>query len=391
MKILLTADWHFDRNNRLEDFVAATDYMVDYALNHEIKHFFILGDMYRDWTPTSVERTAFHQVLAKLVLGDVHVHLLLGNHDVNDKQPEYLQHALSEFVDIGSSQIHLYHKGPEIIRIAEKRILMLPHLSRAYLQGLKKPATYAEEFLRAIATPGADLILTHALFFDAIDGPYNPEDVRGLSFKDMAPALKCPMIMGDIHSGKVLQEDPFVAYTSSPERITFNEIRDQKGCIIYDLETKQHEFLPSPARKFFQLTVDLAQRSFWFTSPALKESKVAPLPAGDMTDIMVSILSAAGSEISNAVVKLVVSGPKQETIRINRHAVITHLKEHNPYKIAKVSFVVTDDTVVRDSTFTGHLTPQDAFDKWYGKQNYESKEMAAAVRQLGMEMLNEVA
>ena len=78
---------------------------------------------------------------------------------------------------------------------------------------------------------------------------------------------------------------------------------------------------------------------------------------------------------------------KQELNLIHRHAVISQLKACLPYKIVKVSFDSTDDTAVRDSQFTGHLTAQDAFKMWHEKQVYQDKALGAAVYTAGMEVL----
>ena len=382
MKILLTADWHFDCNNRLEDFVASANYMVDYAIKNQIKNFIIVGDMYRNWKP-SAERQEFHKILARLILCDINVTLVLGNHDVNELQLNFLQHALSEFVDVGNKQISLVYREPRMIAIEDKKIYVIPHLSKAYLKG----RTYVEAFKAALELTGeADLALSHTLVFDAIEGKCDGSDPRGVSLADFKDNLKCPMFMGDIHGHKVVQQDPLVAYISSPERITFNEIDDLKGFVVYEFGPNPHyTFVPLPVRKFFQITLDLNKNEFWFSG--VGEVIREPIDSGDRTEIIVAIIKAVQELIKDSVVKLVVIGHKQELNLIHRHAVISQLKACLPYKIVKVSFDSTDDTAVRDSQFTGHLTAQDAFKMWHEKQVYQDKALGAAVYTAGMEVL----
>ena len=385
MKILLTADWHFDCNNRLEDFVASTNQMVDYALKNDIHHFFIVGDVYRNWKPSTVERDALYGVLSKLVQSNIRVVIVMGNHDVNDKEQNFIQHALGEFGDIGHNLIYVATK-PEILNVGPgKNVLVIPHLAKAYLMDL---ISYRAAFIDALTMSGDyELVLSHTLFFDGISGPCDGSDPRGIALSDIKGKLRKPMFMGDIHGHKVLQAEPTVAYISSPERITFNEIDDQKGFVVYDLETKKHEFITLPTRKFFQITFDLDAKEFGFHGVA--GSGKAPIDEGDRTDILVAIIKAVADNIQDAVVKLVVVGHKQDLALINRHAVVSHLKECKPYKIVKISFDTSDDTVARDTGFTGHLTAQDAFRKWSEKQVYEDKNLGMCVFSAGMEILNE--
>lgn len=393
MKILLTADWHFHDTNRLDDFIAATTKMVDYAIDHKIKDIFIVGDMYFNWKPSSVERMALHSVLAKAVFAGIDVVIVMGNHDVNEKEQRFIQHALSEFIDISSEHITLVYSRPHsrLLRFGGKSygVFMIPHLSKAYLaQVWPDGAKYKEAFLDAIKQGNAsNLILSHTLVLDAIDGPVNPENERGVQLSDFRDVLKVPMFMGDIHGHKILQQNPVVGYISSPERITFNEVDDQKGFVVYDLAESSYEFIPLATRKFFQISMDLEKNEFSFRGAGSNIS--APIEPGDRTDILVAIIRAAADQIQDAVVKLVITGHKQDLALINRHAVISYLKQCNPFRIVKVAFDSTDDTAARDASFTGHLTAQDAFRRWTDKQVYEDRSLGAAVFKCGMEMLDE--
>jgi DNA repair exonuclease SbcCD nuclease subunit len=393
MKILLTADWHFDCNNRLEDFVASTEKIVNYAIDHKLKHIFIVGDMYRNWKPSSAERMALHAVLAKAVFASIDVTIVMGNHDVNDKEQNFIQHALSEFVDIGSERIVLVYNEPksQILRDGDKSyvVMLIPHLCKAYLRR-KGPngSTYKEAFRDVLKrSSAASLVLSHTLVMDGLDGPINPNDERGLMLSDFKDVLAAPMFMGDIHKHMVLQQDPIVAYISPPERTTFKHVDDQMGFVVYDLAEKSYEFVPLNTRKFFQIGIDLNKKEFSFHGVGEKVS--AALGDGDRTELIVSIIKAAAEAMNDAVVKVVVTGHKQDLNLINRHAVIEHLKQCKPFKIVKVAFDSTDDTVARDTAFTGHMTAQDAFRMWSEKQTYADKELGVAIFDAGMEILNE--
>jgi len=395
MKILLTADWHFDCNNRLDDFVASTEKMVNYAIDNKIKHIVIVGDMYRNWKPATVERRALHAVLAKAIFADINVIIVMGNHDVNDKEHRFIEHALSEFMDISSDKITLVYSKPQSVIIKDgaesHTIFMIPHLSKAYLANLhvNGPTSYKDAFVEAIKQ-GSDarLILSHTLVMDGIDGPVDPNSDRGLMLSDFKDFLRVPMFMGDIHKHMVLQQEPLVAYISPPERTTFKHIDDQMGFVVYTLgDLCGYEFVPLTTRKFFQITFDLNKKEFRFNG--VGEPVSAPLDDGDRTDLIVAIIKATKEQITDSVMKMVIIGHKQDLNLLNRHSIIEHLRECNPYKIIKIAFDSTDDTVARDTAFTGHMTAQDAFKMWSEKQSYEDKRLGNAVHTAGLEILNE--
>ncbi len=387
MKLLLTADWHLDRNNRLEDFISAIGFITTYAVEERIEHVCILGDIYRDWMPSSVERMAFHHALKALVDNKIFTTIVLGNHDINEKQTNFFQHALSEFVGISNPLIRFVYESPKLIDFAGHSVLAIPHLSRAYTKDLM---LQREAFSAALTRFSGqyELAVGHALIFDAIDGACNPEDPRGLHLKDISPLLTAPLFLGDIHAQKIVNTQPLIAYTGSPERVTFNEIEQTKGFLVYDLSLKSPQFVSVPARKFFQINVDMDSREFSFKGAGGAGSM--PLGSGDTTNSLVSVIKAAAEVISGAVVKLVVTGHIKDLGVINRAAIIAQLKLCSPYKIAKISFVCNDNTVARDTAFTEQLTPGDAFNRWADKQNYQDIQLQASVLSAGRELLNAI-
>jgi DNA repair exonuclease SbcCD nuclease subunit len=83
MRVIITADWHFGYQGRLEDLSWSFKTMLKYCIKNGIKHVFILGDLTED------RRSITHDVsntITKLLelayKSDVIVTCLIGNHDM---------------------------------------------------------------------------------------------------------------------------------------------------------------------------------------------------------------------------------------------------------------------------------------------------------------------
>lgn len=381
-KILLTADWHFNKDNRLQDFVSSTATIIDYAIKEKVEHFFLLGDIYKTWTPSSIERIEFHKLIRRLKNANIPVSVILGNHDIDDKQPSKYNHCMSEFVGLGIDNVNLYYDKVETVDILGKKVLIIPHLSKVFLQG----RSYKDVFVEEAKKHKADLLLTHVLMMDAIDAPMPPSD-RSITFADVKDVVTCPMFMGDIHGHKLLREDPVMGYVGSPERITFNEMSEKKGFVVYDLDTQEYEWKETPARRFVQLKIDVDKNVFSIKGAVDIDDN--PFDAGDHTDVTVALLKALKKDIiEGSVFKLIVTGHKNTLDRMNRSAVIAQVRECLPSKIAKVSFDYNNSTVQRDVEFSGHLSADEAFKMWLGKQEYDDK-LKNSVAVKGLEILSE--
>ena len=94
MRILHFADLHIGVENygrtdpatglstRLQDFLAAMDELVDYALGNDIDLVLFAGDAYKSRDPSQTQQREFARRIVRLTGGGVPVFLLVGNHDL---------------------------------------------------------------------------------------------------------------------------------------------------------------------------------------------------------------------------------------------------------------------------------------------------------------------
>src|SRR5579872_4618868 len=94
MRILHTADIHLGTDlyghydpqiggsSRLQDFAAALDRTVDYAIDVGIDLFLFAGDAYKTRDPSPTQQREFALRLRRLLEAGIPVFLLTGNHDM---------------------------------------------------------------------------------------------------------------------------------------------------------------------------------------------------------------------------------------------------------------------------------------------------------------------
>ena len=94
MRILHFADLHIGVENygrtdpatglstRLQDFLAALDELVDYALGNDIDLVLFAGDGYKSRDPSQTQQREFARRIVRLTSGGIPVFLLVGNHDL---------------------------------------------------------------------------------------------------------------------------------------------------------------------------------------------------------------------------------------------------------------------------------------------------------------------
>ena len=94
MKIIHFADLHlgvetYGRINpetgvstRLDDFLAALDKVVDYALDNKVDLVLFCGDAYKSREPSQTQQREFARRINRLSSNGIPIFLLVGNHDM---------------------------------------------------------------------------------------------------------------------------------------------------------------------------------------------------------------------------------------------------------------------------------------------------------------------
>ncbi len=296
MKILHTADIHLGsnafgridpktgRNQRLLDFENSFRFMVDYALSQDIDLFLFCGDAYRTADPSPTEQQVFAECLRPVADQGIPIVMLTGNHDHpvsfgNASAIDIFQHLAGD--------VHVFRR-PASKRIdttsGPLQLLALPWPVRSVL-------LFGHDFRGK--TPGDACFLLEQIYVSFIAdeckkldpglptvlaGHFSVNGHQIAGSERRSPVTHEPtftpaqltafpidyVALGHIHRHQNLATSPDMApvvYSSSIERVTFNEADQPKGFCLVTIQgspkTTSYEFIETPARRFLDLNVDV--------------------------------------------------------------------------------------------------------------------------------------
>ncbi len=302
---------HIDPNtglsSRLQDFLAAFDQVVDYALNNHVHLILFTGDAYKSREPSPTQQREFAKRIARLTSASIPVVLLVGNHD----QPQALGKANAvDIFDTLAIRNTIVADKPDIYRVETAvgpiQVIALPWLKRsAFLARdeaknlsfeelnvqLRQKLTDILQSLIARLDTNIPAVLASHVWVD-IAKPSGSERMLVLGSEPQLllstltnPALSY-VALGHIHRHQILSYRPVVAYAGSLERVNFSEEKEDKGFMVVDIERKEvggekpalslsngwevrPEFHPVNARRFITMQVKLDAQDLDPTSRVL--------------------------------------------------------------------------------------------------------------------------
>ncbi|OGO21634.1 MAG: nuclease SbcCD subunit D [Chloroflexi bacterium RBG_16_51_9] len=284
-------------STRLDDFLAALDKLVDYALESKIDLVLFCGDAYKSREPSQTQQREFARRINRLASGGITIFILVGNHDL----PNAIGKATSTeiFHTLAVKNVYVSNK-PEITRIKTKsgtiQIASLPWLRRSALlkrdeaknltleqinQQLQQVLTNTVADLAKQLDPKLPAILAaHVGVASATVGSERLMAIGQEAFilpGNLANPAFDYIALGHIHKRQVLNENPPVVYAGSLERVDFGEEADEKGFYVVDIPASHilegaagreadkqsshrrvsFEFHPVTGRSFRTITVNL--------------------------------------------------------------------------------------------------------------------------------------
>ncbi|OGO32203.1 MAG: nuclease SbcCD subunit D [Chloroflexi bacterium RBG_16_56_11] len=357
MKIIHFADLHLGVENygsidpatgfssRLNDFVAAFDRLVEYALEERVDLVLFCGDAYKNREPGQTLQREFARRIVRLATNNIPVFLLTGNHDLPNAAGRAT--ATEIFETLSVKNVYVANK-PEIHVIptagGKIQVAALPWLRRSALIArediknlpLDEVKTLMEQKLTdVIATlagkvdprlPG--ILAAHLWVGNARVGSESLMSLgqeHSLLLSSVALPAFDYVALGHIHKNQVLNEHPPVVYAGSLERVDFSEENDEKGFYVVEIlppagEGHRHvsfKLQPVDARRFLTINADVEAND-----------------ANPMSTVF-SAITARGAEIKGAIVRLNIEisagsegllrdGEIRNALREAHHVTVTH-------------------------------------------------------------------
>jgi DNA repair protein SbcD/Mre11 len=340
IKLLHFADAHIDMSNygrrnpqsglpyRVEDYLAALDFIVDTAIERKVDLVIFAGDAYKDRTPAPTFQREWGKRIMRLSAAAIPSLLLVGNHDNSPALGR--ASTLQEFDTLDIPHIRVIDEpsflSSEDLGGIGAQVIGLPWIARSQMltAALNRVDLQQEEaqvnFEKALsdlievyiknADPELPLILTaHGSVMGAKYGRERSVMLGG-DFV-IARSLVCDprldyVALGHIHKPQSLNDSahPPVIYPGSIEKIDFGEIEDTKYCIFAEVDRgiTNVEWIELPGRKFIDRKV------------SIDESTLNP------TQVIISHLPSE-DEMREAVMRLIIEYPEGFETQIDQSAI----------------------------------------------------------------------
>ena len=332
MRILHFSDLHIGVENygqtdpetglstRLADFLSSLDEVVEYALTEDVDLVLLAGDAYKGRDPSQTHQREFAKRLSSLSEASIPSFLLVGNHDLPNAVSratavEIFQTLQVPYLQVGSNLQNYTiptKSGPlqilavpwprrsGILSREESRGLTIEEVRQA-VQDRMTQAIYARA---ESLDPDVSAILTGHVTVNGATVGTERSMMLGQDHVLLAGDIGRPQVdyvaLGHIHKHQILRnENPFMAYSGSLQRVDFSEEGDDKGFCVVDLDPAapqgkrltDFDFHRLDARRF--VTVDVT------------------VPVGDPDPTSAVVRGIARKDVIGAVVRVRVTLPSE--------------------------------------------------------------------------------
>ncbi len=379
MRLLHFSDLHIGMENyakldpetgistRLLDFFKTFDFIVEKAFEEQVDAVVFAGDAYKTRDPNPTQQRGFGERIAKLAK-QIPVVLVVGNHDTPNAEGKANTLDIYSALEINNVWVS---RKPEILQIPTKsgslQVVTLPWLHK---NDYKVVAEKLKLLYEKIKPNSPAIFLSHC---EVEGAAYGSE--KGLAIANDV-TIPLPLLqdkrlsyaaLGHIHKHQVLSKNPLIVYSGSPERIDFGEEKEEKGIILVDISPSKtsYKFIPTSARQFLTITIDLKNDDQNSTQTILSE--------------------ITKHEITEKIVRLVINIPAELDENIEMDKIKKALS--SAHLVAGISRNV--EKINREKVDLGHdvetLTPIAALKKYLEAKKYsptKQKELEAYAAQI---------
>jgi exonuclease SbcD len=380
-------------NQRILDFAARLDELIDVALDERVDVVIFSGDAFKNAHPTPTVQTLLAERVRRLAKAGVRLFLLAGNHDLPRMVSSVTAFSVYPALEVEGVTV-AERAGVYLVETPageRLQVAAMPHFWRSALVAqLDRPVGPAEldravdaliaAKVRELAdrcNPALPAVLaahchvTQAAVSSAQD-LYGISDFE-LSLSSIAYRTFPYVALGHIHRPQALADDwrrgPFVAYAGSLDRVDFGEEGEEKGFYLADLDAgglaAEPRFHPVAARPF--VTVEVAP-----STDAPTESVLAALRDRDL---------------GGAIVRVRLEGPRDLLAAVDHAAVRRALTDAYDLRVQPVP--TREEVVLRDPRFAGPLSEAQALEQYVRGDPSLARDADELLR-LGRELIDEV-
>lgn len=324
-------------NSRIADQLKLLEWTLDQAVDQGADHIIITGDVFEDPRPHPSLITLFVSWLKKCQAYSVHVHVILGNHDMLRSGFIYSS-PLDIISEVEMEGVDIY-KNIDSIFIETTAFTFIPFRDRKSL-GAATQQDALNILQETLAYELAGLPLTYkkvVVGHLVIEGSIPVGD----EIDDITNELFCPVKMfegydyvwmGHVHKPQVMnKKNPFVAHIGSMDISNFGETDQKKYIVILETNSDrefQIEYLPTRALKKITITI--------------------PKETVDTTKYVLSQLK--GVDLDKSIVKVEIALDAPELKSVNKNTIEKFLTDQGVFNISGISESKKVVLVKKDNT-----------------------------------------
>ena len=309
-------------NQRIHDFAARLDELIDFALANDVDVVLFAGDAFKNAHPTPTVQKLLAERIWRLAKGGVQVFLLAGNHDLPRMIANVTAFSVYPALEVDNVTV-AERAGVYLLQTAkgeQLQIAAMPHFWRsALLAQVARPLSPSQidaEINALVAAkvnalaeqinPSLPAVLTSHVHVNKANVS-TAQELYGVSdfevpLSSLAHHAFPYVALGHIHKPQVLSDDwkggTFAAYSGSLERVDFGEEDERKGFYVVDIEdgriASEPHFEAVDARPF--VTVNATP-----STDAPTDSVLAAVAKHDLADAIVRVRIRAPRDLYTAV------------------------------------------------------------------------------------------
>lgn len=364
-------------NSRIADQLKLLDWTLDQAMDRHAEHIIITGDVFEDPKPHPSLLTLFVSWLKKCQAHQVHIHIIMGNHDILRSGFVYIS-PLDVISEVELDNVSIYRDIGTIL-IGRTAFTMVPFRDR-----------------KAFSVPSnaeAISILRDSLVYELAGIPLTYQKVLvghlaiegsipvGDEIDDITNELFCPLDMfagydytwmGHVHKPQVMQKSPHIAHIGSMDISNFIEVDQKKFVVIFDCFANTDPWI----------TEHLPTR------PLKKMSIVVPKGTDDTTEYVLKELEKAGTW-DKSIARVDISLAVPELKSVNKNAVEKYLTSQGAFNVTGVSESKKVSLIKKDSNNTIDTKMDVATSIKTYAEKYIEDDLRSQFIELGMDILNQ--
>lgn len=365
-------------NSRVADQLNLLDWTLDQAHERGVDDIIITGDIFEDPKPHPSLITMFIGWLKKCQAYHVHVHIILGNHDMLRSGMVFTS-SLDIISEVDLDNVSVY-KDINTVLIGSTAFTLVPFRDRKSF-GTNSNAEAIDLLRDMLVYELASAPVTYKKIVVghlAIEGSIPIGD----EIDDMTNELFCPLTMfkgydyvwmGHVHKPQIMKKSkPYIAHVGSMDISNFGETDHLKHIIIVDCHSTENHFemVELPTRPLNKLTISI------------------PKDTEDTTAYVIEQIKKEKIDFSRAIVKVEVSLSVPELKSVNKSSIEKYLTEQGAFNVTGISESKKVALVKRDvnNTIDTKMDVASAI-KTYA-QTYVDVPMRDAFTELAMDIYN---